>query len=296
MPFQQAGAAEVLRASQKDESFVDYLKNCVSEIVQRSAGTRVWLDIHKYAECLCEFAYYSLTTLCLRQTLGEEYTGILQVNRTRKSLPNTLERVTMVMLKCFGPEVIHKALCKLENSARSGKLSSYLRPELKNLVLQHMPTLRYSITLLHRIHLATFYFSGAFYHLSKRLTGIKYVLVREWFGDNSATRSFQILGMVLLTHIILTTVSAIYTQLFFKPPPESTQPLTKDGGLSCLLLVMSLMVVVVEVDTWNDVLAKMLETCLAMELLGRTMYLFSAVSSLGVLKMFNARRLQSLMK
>ncbi|XP_053641569.1 peroxisome biogenesis factor 10 isoform X3 [Cherax quadricarinatus] len=227
MPFQQAGAAEVLRASQKDESFVDYLKNCVSEIVQRSAGTRVWLDIHKYAECLCEFAYYSLTTLCLRQTLGEEYTGILQVNRTRKSLPNTLERVTMVMLKCFGPEVIHKALCKLENSARSGKLSSYLRPELKNLVLQHMPTLRYSITLLHRIHLATFYFSGAFYHLSKRLTGIKYVLVREWFGDNSATRSFQILGMVLLTHIILTTVSAIYTQLFFKPPPESTQPLTR---------------------------------------------------------------------
>ncbi|XP_053643240.1 glutamine amidotransferase-like class 1 domain-containing protein 1 isoform X2 [Cherax quadricarinatus] len=70
----------------------------------------------------------------------------------------------------------------------------------------------------------------------------------------------------------------------------------KDGSLSCLLLVMSLMVVVVEVDTWNDVLEKMLETCLAMELVGRTMYLFSAVSSLGVLKMFNARRLQSLMK
>lgn len=227
MPFQQAGAAEVLRASQKDESFLDHLKSCVSEIVQRSAGTRVWLDIHKHAEILCEFAYYSLTTLCLRQTLGEEYTGILEVDHTKRRLPNTFERVAMVILQCFGPEVIRRLLSKLEDSSRAGKLSIYLRPELKNLVLQHISTLKYSITLLHRLHLATFYFSGAFYHLSKRITGIKYVLVREWYGDSSASKSFQILGMVLLTHTLLTTVYAAYTHLFLKLPTENTQPSAK---------------------------------------------------------------------
>nr|XP_045605778.1 peroxisome biogenesis factor 10-like [Procambarus clarkii] len=227
MPFQQAGAAEVLRASQKDESFLDHLKSCVSEVVQRSAGTRVWLDIHKHAEILCEFAYYSLTTLCLRQTLGEEYTGILEVDHTKRRLPNTFERVAMVILQCFGPEVIRRLLSKLEDSSRAGKLSIYLRPELKNLVLQHISTLKYSITLLHRLHLATFYFSGAFYHLSKRITGIKYVLVREWYGDSSASKSFQILGMVLLTHTLLTTVYAAYTHLFLKLPTENTQPSAK---------------------------------------------------------------------
>ncbi|KAG7156827.1 Peroxisome biogenesis factor 10-like [Homarus americanus] len=171
MPFQQAGAAEVLRASQKDESFLDYLKSCISEIVQRSA-------------------------------------------------------------------VIRRLLSKLEDSARSGKLSTYLRPELKNVILQQMPTLRYSLTLLHRIHLATFYFTGAFYHISKRVTGIKYVLVREWLGDSSASKSFQVLGTVLLTHILLTTMYAVYTHLFVKPPPENTQPSAKcyvDSKKQCSL-------------------------------------------------------------
>ncbi|MPC71018.1 Peroxisome biogenesis factor 10 [Portunus trituberculatus] len=90
MPFQVAGAAEVLRATQKDENFLDYLKSCISEIVQRTAGTRVWLDIHKNAEVICELVYYGLTTLCVRQTLGEEYTGILQVDSSRRKLPSLL--------------------------------------------------------------------------------------------------------------------------------------------------------------------------------------------------------------
>lgn len=227
MPFQQAGAAEVLRAAQKDKGFLDHLKSCLSEIVQRSAGTKVWLDIHKHAEILCEFIYYCLTTLCLHQTLGEEYTGVLQVDHSKRKLPHTFKRVTMVILQCFGPEVIRRLLSKLEDSTRSGKLSGYLRPDLKNIILHQMPTLRYSLTLLHRIHLASFYFTGAFYHISKRITGIKYVLVREWFGDTSASKSFQILGLVLLTHILLTTVYTAYSHFFIKSSSESTQSSTK---------------------------------------------------------------------
>lgn len=61
------------------------------------AGTRVWLDIHKYVEVLCELTYYSLTTLSLRQTLGEEYTGVLQVGRNRQRLPNA--PVSMIFLR-----------------------------------------------------------------------------------------------------------------------------------------------------------------------------------------------------
>ncbi|XP_042865998.1 peroxisome biogenesis factor 10-like [Penaeus japonicus] len=223
MPFQQAGAAEVLRAAQKDESFLNHLKSCLSDIVQRSFGTRVWLDIHKYVEVLCELTYYSLTTLCLRQTLGEEYTGVLQVGRNRERLPKAPERIIMVALQCFGPEVIRRLVGKLEDSLRAGNLSTYLRPELKNFLLQQMPAIRYSMTLLHRIHLAIFYFSGAFYHISKRMTGVKYVLVREWLGDSSARKSFQILSMVLLTHIFLTTAYSAYTFLFTKTAPESKQ-------------------------------------------------------------------------
>ncbi|KAK7068452.1 peroxisome biogenesis factor 10 [Halocaridina rubra] len=220
MPFTQAGAAEVLRASQKDESFLSHLKSSLAEIVQRSLGTKVWLDIHKYAEILCEVFYYGLTTLSLRQTLGEEYTGIIQVDHSRRRLPSLLERTSMVILQCFGPEVLRRGLSKFEKSVRNGHLSTYFRPELKNFILQHMPTLIYSLAFLHRLHLATFYFNGGFYHISKRVAGIKYVLIREWLGDSTASRSFQILGSVLFLHIILTLMYSGYTHYFTKPAAE----------------------------------------------------------------------------
>ena len=38
MPFQPAGAAEVLRAAQKDENFMHHLKSCVSDIAQQTIG------------------------------------------------------------------------------------------------------------------------------------------------------------------------------------------------------------------------------------------------------------------
>lgn len=57
-------------------------------IFSTPTGTRVWLDIHKNVEVICELAYYGLTTLCVRQTLGEEYTGILQVDSSRRKLPS----------------------------------------------------------------------------------------------------------------------------------------------------------------------------------------------------------------
>ncbi|XP_045134102.1 peroxisome biogenesis factor 10-like isoform X1 [Portunus trituberculatus] len=227
MPFQVAGAAEVLRATQKDENFLDYLKSCISEIVQRTAGTRVWLDIHKNAEVICELVYYGLTTLCVRQTLGEEYTGILQVDSSRRKLPSLLQRVTMVVLQCFGPEIIRRLLTKFEESIKTGSLSTYLRPELKNILLKQIPVLRYSITILHRIHLATFYLNGSFYHISKRITGINYVLTREWLGDSSAGKSFRILGIVLLAHILLTVSYSSYSYFFTKSAQESTPPSAK---------------------------------------------------------------------
>ncbi|KAK3871391.1 hypothetical protein Pcinc_021825 [Petrolisthes cinctipes] len=225
MPFQQAGAAEVLRATQKDESFLDHLKSCISEIVQRVYGTRTWLTYHKHGEVLCEILYYSLTTLSLRQTLGEEYTGILQVDTTRKRLPNVFQRVIMVAIQCFGPVIIQRLLRRLEESARSGKLSTQLRPELRSFLLQHTPTLTHSLTIIHRLHLALFYFSGTFYHLAKRITGVKYVLIREWFGDGSAKRSFQILGVVLLVHVLLTSLFSAYTYCVKSPPHH--QPASK---------------------------------------------------------------------
>ena len=71
--------------------------------------------------------------------------------------------------------IINLLLKKFEDSLQRGYLSTYVRPELKKYILNHMKTLKYSITLIHKLHLATFYWRGHHYHISKRLTGINYV-------------------------------------------------------------------------------------------------------------------------
>lgn len=223
MSFQRAGAAEVLRAAQKDETFLSQIKSYCSEIVQRTLGTRVWLDIHKYAETIIDLFYYGLTTLSLNQTLGEEYTGILQVDSSRRNLPSLTQRFFLTFVKCFGPVIIKKILTIIEDSTRSGELSLYLRPELKNLLLQYMPTIRYTLTLLQRLHLSIFYFNGLFYHIANRVSGVNYVLVREWLGDNTARKSFRQLSMVLFTHIILTVGHSLYNAKFIKKQQEDLQ-------------------------------------------------------------------------
>jgi len=210
MPFQGAGSAEVLRAGQKDDSFLNYLKANAADVIQRIFGTRTWLDVHKYVENSCELLYFCLTTLCLRQTLGEEYTGIIQVGGTRDRLPNLLERSSLIFLQCFGPELMRQILIKIETSTKCGKLSLYFRPEIKKIILQYIPVVKYTLTVLHRVHLALFYFDGAFYHISKRLTGIRYVLVRDWLGDLTTNSSYRLLSVVLLIHILLSSAYSIY--------------------------------------------------------------------------------------
>jgi len=88
--FVEANPPQILRAAEKDDSFIDYIRNEVAEIIQRVFGNQTWLQIQVLSDIGCIFLYYSLTTLVDSQTLGEEYVGLLQVDSTLRSLPNKL--------------------------------------------------------------------------------------------------------------------------------------------------------------------------------------------------------------
>jgi len=88
--FVEANPPQILRAAEKDDSFIDYIRNEVAEIIQRVFGNQTWLQIQVLSDIGCILLYYSLTTLVDSQTLGEEYVGLLQVDSTLRSLPNKL--------------------------------------------------------------------------------------------------------------------------------------------------------------------------------------------------------------
>lgn len=135
------------------------------------------------------------------QTLGEEYVGVIQVDRSRSRVPSRLRRGLLVVLHTVLPYLLDKALLHLElelqaeadsprpsqgslalgGRGRSGaghwvrRHTATLAEPQKRMLLRAVVVLRQGLGCLQRLHVAWFYIHGAFYHLAKRLTGVTYV-------------------------------------------------------------------------------------------------------------------------
>ena len=76
----------------------------------------------------------------------------------------------MILMHAVAPYFLDRLLTHVEMKAKSGNCS----PELARFS-SFIPALRHAVTLIHRLHLALFYLRGIFYHISKRLSGTRYV-------------------------------------------------------------------------------------------------------------------------
>ncbi|XP_050765560.1 peroxisome biogenesis factor 10 isoform X1 [Gymnogyps californianus] len=253
-----AGPAQLVRCGQKDELYRSGLRSGAGAALHGLAGAKKWLEWRKEIELLSDVAYFVLTTLSGYQTLGEEYVNIVQVDSTKKRVPSFLRRAIFVSLHTVVPYCLEKGLLHLEHelqieadesrtlqsnpalglSSRTlirnwiQKQVGELTEQQKKTVLQIVYVLKQCIPLLRRLHLAVFYISGTFYHLSKRITGITYVsgwisclkMVSTavfWplglhFGglqgeDQSIRSSYKFLGIISLFHLLLTIGVQMYS-------------------------------------------------------------------------------------
>ncbi|KFV93875.1 Peroxisome biogenesis factor 10, partial [Eurypyga helias] len=200
------------------------------------SGARRWLEWRKEIELLSDVAYFVLTTLSGYQTLGEEYVNIIQVDSTKKRVPSLLRRALFVSLHTVVPYCLEKGLLHLEHElqreaeSRASQSSPALGLSSRTLVqnwiqkrvaalterqkrtgLQIVYVLKQCVPLLHRLHLAAFYISGTFYHLSKRITGITYLRFGGLQEDQSIRSSYKFLGIISLFHLLLTLGVQLYS-------------------------------------------------------------------------------------
>lgn len=128
------------------------------------------------------------------QTLGEEYVNIIQVDPSRRRIPSRGRRAALVLLHAFVPYVLDKMFICIENeleteTAEAGRTwnpASHVRFWIHRAVamlteaqrkslLPLVFALQQGITLFYRLHVALFYITGTFYHISKRAAGVRYV-------------------------------------------------------------------------------------------------------------------------
>ena len=143
----------------------------VSSLVVRLWGPTLWAQWQRWLGPATSCLYYSLTTLRCCQTLGEEYTEVVQVitdmnnnnkcmkefqvSRKHLTLPSSLSRLALVVVHSLGPEILAFALRRLEKKLGDPKLE--VSPAARQTLLKILPLLQALASGLQKLHTCLFY-------------------------------------------------------------------------------------------------------------------------------------------
>ena len=202
--FKSASQAEILRAVQKDESFIDSLSRSVSNLCLELLGPRVWIRYKWLSEPSSRILYFLITTCSDYQTLGEEYTGIVQTDTSQRRVPSKLTRFVMVLLQSFGPIFLKNLVKRWKSKVLEVHGSSSDRRQKIEIVFTAVEK---TLSFVEKLNVCLFYLNGVYYHVSKRLTGVNYVKYSGLTQPGDSTRAtFKTLGLVAGAHLILSTL------------------------------------------------------------------------------------------
>lgn len=167
MALPAAQPAEVLRAWQKDDSYQERLAGSLAKFLPAKHASK--------ATPLSALLYKTFTTLKDLQTLGEEYSGIVQVDDSYHKLPSYSARLLSILLSAFG-ENLTKIL--LKHAEKQIEQNASLRPEAQNTFIIILKALGNIIPQVETIHRALCYINGGPLQIGKMVAGIDYVQVR----------------------------------------------------------------------------------------------------------------------
>jgi peroxin-10 len=268
-PF--AASPDIIRSHEKDSFITGNLTAQAQSIVRSLKGARF---VHAHADAiktLAEISYFSLTTLIGNRTLGEEYCDIVQLEDDTLRLPSIARRTGYILSSVLAPWLLQRMLpilrrkirAKLERSItrqraelahrsavnttsknRVGGDHSLEILRFQTYILAHLDSLT-SFSPIYAISLAAFYITGSYYHLSKRLWGLRYVFTRR-IGESEQRAGYEVLGVLLIlqmavqgiAHVQQTTASfhhqqqeSLHSQL------EAPYPSSSRKGESLLLSI-----------------------------------------------------------
>ncbi|KAI2635341.1 Pex12 amino terminal region-domain-containing protein [Xylaria nigripes] len=240
-PYPYAFAPDIIRAHQKDAYFQGLLTNHLSDLHRRLLGARSAHTWSTESRTLADLLYLCLTTFIGNRTLGEEYCGLVQVEASpsphERRLPSIQRRAAYIAGSILLPYGFAKILPKIRSRIRArlqrnveraqasaqSQLAAHAdaKPRKLKAVKATLPTNKWSYKIqayilanlptltspapVHALGLALFYFSGSYYELAKRLTGLRYIFTSRAHagdpvtGEPSADRAgYELLGVLLV--------------------------------------------------------------------------------------------------
>lgn len=233
-PF--ATSPDIIRAHEKDVFLTSSLVQQAQTIIRSLRGARYAHTHGNAIKHLTEILYFTLTTALGNRTLGEEYCDLVQLEDDTLRLPSLTRRIGYILSSILVPWTLQRILpglrqklrAKLERSiareqmraavqqagfpAGSSKSSSALynnnnkfphrfftKLRLQQYILEHLDSIT-SPSPIYALSIATFYFTGSYYHLSKRLWRLRYVFTKK-IEDDEQRIGYEVLGVLLVLQI-----------------------------------------------------------------------------------------------
>lgn len=227
-PF--ATSPDIIRSHEKDAFITGTLTNQAQSIIRSLRGAR-YAHVHTDAtKRLTELLYFSLTTLLGNRTLGEEYCDVVQLEDDTLQFPSIVRRTGYIVSSILLPWVLQRILpsfrqrlrVKLERSItreqakraqqsgasvklsaqkKQNKASFFTKLRIQAYILEHLDSIT-SLSPIYALSLATFYFTGAYYHLSKRFWGLRYVFTKK-IGESEQRIGYEVLGVLLVLQMVV---------------------------------------------------------------------------------------------
>ncbi|KAJ4301080.1 peroxisome biogenesis factor 10 [Kalmusia sp. IMI 367209] len=219
-PF--ATSPDVIRSHQKDAYFSAVLLEQLSTLLRKIKGARYAHTYTSETRVFGELLYLGLTTLIGNRTLGEEYCDIIQVEGENGRLPTLGRRAGYILSCILGPYLLGRILpafrkrirakleanlkkyarqrAKAQHQAKEGghtkSISTPIGARIQNYLLQNLDTIT-SPSPVYALSLATFYFAGSYYHLSKRIWNLRYIFTRQ-VQESDQRMGYEVLGVLLI--------------------------------------------------------------------------------------------------
>lgn len=116
-------------------------------------------------------------------------------------------QLTSIILEFGGDLLYLKILNQFENNISQNE---EILPEAKEKLLKFISFMRAAAPYIKGLHKSLFYLGSTKYQLSKRLTGINYVLIRHWIQPGYSLYGYKVLGIVTVLQLFVSSTFNIY--------------------------------------------------------------------------------------
>lgn len=220
MSFYYANARqpEILRTVQKDATYTIQLGHDLSDLL-RFANKTQWIKYSSLCTLLMELAYHGYASYSNLQTLGEEYTGIIQIDSKYIALPSKLLQLISIVMEYAGEQLLVKLIKNVEHEIER---NDEIRAEAKIQLRRCCGFLLHVIPYIQAMHRTWFYLNGGKYQISRRLTGINYVLIRHWLNIKHSVYGYKVLGVISSMQLLLVFAAFLKETMRTKQVTQTT--------------------------------------------------------------------------